>query len=68
MTPADQKGRHLGATVTGTARVLGPEAVEPAAPVRSTAGTASPVRSPRSSAIAAGSATCIVEVTLDAVP
>ena len=30
VTPSDQKGRHLGATVAGTARILGPEAVGPA--------------------------------------
>jgi uncharacterized protein len=30
LTPCDQRGRHIGRTVAGEARVLGPEAVGPA--------------------------------------
>src|SRR5436190_14550963 len=30
LTPCDSKGVHLGVTLTGTARILGPEAVGPA--------------------------------------
>jgi PPOX class probable F420-dependent enzyme len=29
VSPADQRGRHVGSTRTGTARILGPEAVAP---------------------------------------
>jgi PPOX class probable F420-dependent enzyme len=29
VTPSDQRGRHRGVTTTGTARILGPEAVAP---------------------------------------
>ena len=67
VTPSDQKGRHLGATVVGTARVLGPEAVEPTlraihAKHRIAGPLATFIRHRR------GQRDVIVEVTLDAVP
>ena len=67
LTPSDQKGNHLGATVTGTARVLGPEAVEPGlralhAKHRIAGPLFTFIRHRR------GQADVIVEITLDVVP
>ena len=66
LTPADSKGRHLGATSTGTARVLGPEAIGPAlraihAKHRIAGPLATFVRHRR------GQSDVIVEITLDVV-
>ena len=67
LTPSDSKGRHLGATVTGTARILGPEAVEPAlralhAKHRVAGPIATFVRHRK------GQQDVIIEITLDVVP
>ena len=67
VTPADSKGRHVGATVAGTARILGPEAVGPALQaIHAKHRIAGPlftfIRHRR------GQADVIVEVTLDSVP
>ena len=67
LTPADQKGRHLGATWSGTARVLGPDAVGPAlarlhARYRIAGPLFSAIRRFR------GQRDVIVEILLDAVP
>ncbi len=67
LAPSDSKGRHLGATVTGTARILGPEAVGPAlraihAKHRIAGPIATVVRHLK------GQRDVIVEITLDAVP
>jgi PPOX class probable F420-dependent enzyme len=67
VTPSDQRGRHVGATAAGTARVLGPEAVGPALAAlhrrhRIAGPIATFIRHRR------GQRDVIVEVTLDAVP
>jgi PPOX class probable F420-dependent enzyme len=67
LTPSDQMGRHLGATRSGTARVLGPGAVAPVlARLHAKHRVAGPlftwIRHRR------GQADVIVEILLDAVP
>lgn len=67
VTPSDQRGRHLGPTTSGTARILGPEAVRPAldrlhAKHRIAGPLFSALRRWR------GKGDVIVEVRLDAVP
>ncbi len=67
LTPCDSKGAHLGATLTGTARILGPEAIGPAlqaihAKHRIAGPIATFVRHRK------GQRDVIVEITLDVVP
>jgi PPOX class probable F420-dependent enzyme len=67
LTPSDQKGRHLGPTWSGTARVLGPDAVAPAlAAIHAKHRIAGPlftwIRHRR------GQRDVIVEILLDVVP
>jgi PPOX class probable F420-dependent enzyme len=67
LTPADQKGRHVGVTRSGTARILGQDAVAPAlaelhARYRIAAPLFTAIRRLR------GQRDVIVEVLLDRVP
>jgi PPOX class probable F420-dependent enzyme len=67
VTPSDSRGRHVGATLAGTARILGPESVEPAlraihAKHRIAGPIATFVRRRK------GQRDVIIEIVLDAVP
>ena len=67
VTPSDQRGRHVGATLSGSARVLGPDAVRPTldrlhAKHRVAGPLFSALRRVR------GQRDVIIEITLDAVP
>lgn len=67
LTPCDSKGRHVGATVAGTARILGPAAV---APTLQALHRKHRIAGPVSTFVRhrKGQRDAIVEITLDVVP